>query len=199
MEISDFVLGLFGGSGTTLLAAFLRRRQKPRLSIVPVEHLYFTRIDGSAAAFARLEIRNAPGKESATGVAVRIERATSESEDDRASLAFLEGWQLAWANDDRGDTNVPPRAKAIGPDSALQVDLAHLNQKLSGSLIVDIRPQPGSRNHMNRLGRGTFEFDLALSGDNSTTRRFRVTLAYDGEPWDGASDTAIERIQLTGA
>jgi hypothetical protein len=190
------LLGLVGGVGGTVLTEAFRLRRRPRLSLAVTEHLYVTRVGDNLAAFARLEVRNAPGKEGATGVTVRIEGVASESKDDRESLNFLESWQLAWANDDRGNTNVPPKAKVIASDSSLQVDLAHLNTVAPGLLIVDIRPQPEG-NHMNRLGPGTFRFEVVVSGDNASALRFHVALVHDGQPWDGDSDTAIERVQLS--
>ncbi len=179
-----------------MLGEALRLRKRPKLSLAVTEHLSFARINGRPGAFARLEIRNAPGKEAATGVTVRIERVTSESEVDRESINFLESWQLAWANDDRGNPNVPPKAKVIAANSSLQIDVAHLNPIAPGLLIVDIRPQPEPGNHMNRLGPGTFRFDLVVSGDNASAQRFQIALVHDGQPWDGDSDTAIERVQL---
>ncbi|HMI81316.1 MAG TPA: hypothetical protein VK480_05965 [Solirubrobacterales bacterium] len=191
------LLGLIGGVGGTALTEVFRLRKRPRLSLVVTEHLYVTRVGGNPAAFARLEVRNAPGKEAATGVTVRIEGVASESEDHRESLKFLESWQLAWANDDRGNTNVPPKAKVIASDSSLKVDLAHLNTVAPGLLIVDIRPQPEEGNYMNRLGPGTFQFELVVGGDNASARRFRIALVHDGQPWDGAADTAVERVRLS--
>jgi hypothetical protein len=190
------LLGLIGGVGGTVLTEVFRVRKRPRLSLTATEHLSFTRIAGNPGAFARLEIRNAPGKETATGVTVRIERVASDSEDDRESVDFLESWQLAWANDDRGNPNVPPKAKSIASGASLHIDLAHLNPVAPGVLIVDIRPQPEPGNHLNRLGPGTFKFELVVCGDNASARRFLVALVHNGQPWDGDSDTAIERVQL---
>jgi hypothetical protein len=199
MEVTllGVVLGLIGGVGATLLGEVLRLRRRPKLSLAIVDHLASARIKGKPGAFARLEVRNAPGKEAATGVTVRIEGVASGSDRYRESLTFLESWQLAWANDDRGNSNVPPKAKAIASGSSRQVDLAHLNPVAPGLLIVDIRPQPEPKNYLNRLGAGTFTFELSVSANGATARNYRVELVHDGQPWDGAAETASERVQLS--
>lgn len=197
VTLAGVLLGLIGGVGGTLLAEFLRLRKRPKLSLILVEGLATTRVGQQTACYARLDVRNAQRSDGAVGVSVRIARVRGRDGAAPESLDALEGWQLAWANEDRGNPNVPPAAKPIPAGDNRRIDLAHLNSKIQGRLLVDIRPQPGKGDHLNRLPAGAFTFELVVSGDNASARRFAVGLDYDGGEWSGEAVEASERLRVS--
>lgn len=190
------MLGLVGGIGATILGEVLRLRRKPRLSLELVEGLGPGRVARAEGAYARLEVRNASHRDGASGVSVRIEKVRGGTPKDAEKLSFLESWQLAWAKEDRGNPNVPPQPNPVSAGGSRQIDLAHLNSEVPGRLIVDIRPQTAPGSHMNYLGAGTFTFELVLSGENASARRFSVDVIHDGASWDGKHATAEDRLRL---
>jgi hypothetical protein len=192
-------IGLVGGIGGTLLtqaSAWRQRKVKvPKLELAAVDGLPIATVASHPAAYARLEVTNDPKSDGANEVVVRIERVEG-APDDRAHFLGA-SWQLAWANEDRGNPNVPPTPKSVGPGNPRTIDLAHLNRKVPGKIIVDIRPQPGD-NKLNRLGEGRYVFHLVVGGENAPARRYAVELVHDGVPWDGERTTAMERLKITG-
>jgi len=193
------LLGLCGGLGGSLLMDMVRRqrakREEPILSIQPTrEALYPAEVQEKPCAYARVHVCNDPERNAATGVGVYIEHVSGGSEDDKEKLAFLEGRWLAWANADRGDANVPPAMKTIRKKD--WIDLAHLNSGLPGKAIVDVRPQPSTESTVNRLGPGTFTFELVVDVHNASPRHFKVDLVHDGETWDGKYESAADRLQI---
>jgi hypothetical protein len=124
---------------------------------------------------------------------VRIEAVEGGSPE---NMDFLADWQLAWANEDRGNPNVPPAPKTVGPDSRRAVDLAHLNPVARGKAIVDVRPQPPQGTRENRPGEGSYVFRLSVRAENTTPRYFAVELVHDGQPWDGDHESAAERLRV---
>ena len=190
------LVGVLTGIAGTVVAEVLRLRRKPRLSLALVDGLSGGLIAGHRGAYARLDVRNAKRRDGAVNVTVRIQHVRAHAADDTRDLDALQRWQLAWANEDRGNPNVPPEPKPVPGGDTRGIDLAHINSKVPGALIVDVRPQPERGNHFNRLGAGTYTFELVVSGDNARARRYAVDLAYDGEPWDGGTDTAADRLRL---
>jgi hypothetical protein len=197
ITVPGVVLGLVGGVGGTLLKQlFDTRRRKvsePKLGLEPVKGLGMATVDQRPAAYARLEVTNHPKSEGATGVMVRIEKVEGGAPE---NMDFLGDWQLAWANEDRGEPNVPPTPRTVGPDGRRGVDLAHLNPVAPGLAIVDVRPQPPKGTWLNRLGTGTYVFRLAVHADNAPPRRYAVELVHDGVPWDGEHMSATERLRV---
>jgi hypothetical protein len=198
ITLPGVLLGLVGGLGSALLAEFFRRlhakRAEPKLRLQLVDGLAPSLVAGNPTAYARLDIHNDSKSGGAIGVSVRIERVIGGSPGDPEKLRFLERWQLAWANEDRGNPNVPPEPKGIPPGGQHPIDLAHLNSTVHGEVIVDIRPQPN--NHLNYLGAGAFTLVLVVGGDNARARRYEVDLVHDGERWDGEHASAGERLRL---
>jgi len=190
------VLGLVLGVAGTVLGEVLRLRRRPKLTLALVDGLTLTEVAPNNAAFARLDVLNAPRRDGAVGVSVKIERVRSRSGESASELDFFQGWQLAWANEDRGNPNVPPEARSIPAGGSRRIDLVHLNETIKGKMLVDIRPQPVPRSGANRLGAGTFTFELVVSGDNASARRFAIDVVHDGEQWDGQDASAAERLRL---
>ena len=181
-----------------MLGEFLRlrraAREEPKLSVELVGDLAPARVGKNPGAYARLDIGNDRRSNAATGVSLRIERVRGGSADDSEKLSFLEGWQLAWANEDRGNPNVPPAPKSVPPGDVRRIDLAHLNSAVHGEVIVDVRPQPN--NHLNYLGSGRFTLELVVSGDNARARHYAVDVVHDGEAWDGEHTSATDRLRV---
>jgi hypothetical protein len=198
ITVAGVALGLVGGVGGTVLAEIFRRRgaarEEPKLRLELVTGLAPARVANNATAYARLDIGNDRRSNAASGVSVRIARVSGGSSEDEEKLEFLAGWQLAWANEDRGDPNVPPEPKTVPPGDKRRVDLAHLNSVVSGEVIVDVRPQPN--NHMNYLGPGSFTLELVVSGDNARASRYEVDLVRDGKAWDGEHTSAADRVRV---
>ena len=147
-----------------------------------------------ACAYARLTVRNAKGRDTASGVSVRIDRADGKSENDASEkLAFLATRPLAWADADRGDPNVKPGVNAV-PGCPPPDRSCASKRQCEGARFVDVRPQPGNR--LNYLGAGKFTFELVVSADNADARRYRVNVIHDGGDWDGDHEHARERVRL---
>jgi len=197
ITLAGVLLGLVGGVGGTLLAEVLRLRKRPKLSLAVVEGMATTQVGQQDVAYARLDVVNSQRGDGALGVSVRIDHVRSQGGVADESLDSLQGWQLAWANEDRGNPNVPPAAKPIPAGDARRIDLVHLNSKIRGRLLVDVRPQPGRGNHLNRLPAGAFTVELVVSGENASTRRFAVDVEYDGQDWDGESAAAEKRVSAS--
>jgi len=190
------VIAFFSGAGTITVGEALRLRRKPRLSLELVEGLGPGRVAGAQTAYARLAVRNSLYSDGESGMVVRIEKVRGGTPENAEKLRFLESSYLAWTKEDRGNPNVPPKPNPISAGGSRQIDLAHLNSKVPGCLIVDIRPQTESGNYMNYLGAGTFTFELTLNGNDAKTRRFSADVVHDGAPWDGRQTTAGDRLQL---
>jgi hypothetical protein len=191
------VLGLVGGIGGTVLTEIFRLRRaaraEPKLHLELEHVLSPALVAGKPCVYARVALGNDRLSDGATGVSVRIERVVGGSPEDAEMLAFLKGWQFAWANEDRGNPNVPPEPKGIPAGDKRLVDLAHLNSTVRKRAIVDVRPQPN--NKLNYLGFGTFTLDLVVSGDNARARRYALDLVHDGE-WDGEYATATDCLRI---
>jgi hypothetical protein len=192
------ILGLIGGIGGTVLTELFRlrraAREEPKLRLELVNGLAPAQVAGNPCAYARLDVANDRHSNGATGVSVRIERVFGGPRQPAEVRDFLEGWQLAWANDDRGNPNVPPQPKSVPPGDKRRIDLAHLNATVNERLIVDIRPQPNNR--LNYVGAGGFTFELVASGDNARARRYAVDVVHDGERWDGERGNAGDRLRI---
>ena len=197
VTVLGVLLGLVGGVGGTVLGEIFRLRraakEAPELYLDDVRELTPALVAGNPTAYARLDVGNVHGN-GATGVTVRIERVDAPSPEHAEQLTFLAGWQLAWANEDRGNPNVPPQPKSVAAGDRRRVDLAHLNATVPGQAIIDVRPQPN--NKLNYLGAGLFTFEIVVSGDNARARRYAVVVAHDGQPWDGDHATAVDRLQI---
>jgi hypothetical protein len=191
-------VGLFSGSGVTAFVAFAgaarRRKKRPKLSLRVVEGLTPGRVDGHPVAFARLEVVNHPRSDDAAGVFVRIESVDADSSDHADKLLFLQHAHLAWANEDRGNPNVPAAPKPVNAGVPRRVDLAHLNASATREMIVDVRPQPA--NHLNYLGAGTFTFTLVVGVEAAPAARYRVELVHDGRLWDGLAASADQHLRV---
>lgn len=198
ITVLGVALGLLGGIGGTVLTEILRlrrvAREEPKLHLELVDGLARARVAGNPGAYARLDVGNDRQSDGATGVSVRIERVLATSPENAEMLDFLEGWRLAWANEDRGNPNVPPEPKPVPAGDKRQIDFAHLNSTVHGQLIVDVRPQPN--NKLNYLGAGTFTFELVVSGDNARAHRYALDVVYDGARWDGEHITAADRLRI---
>jgi len=198
LTLAGIAVGLVGGVGGTILTELFRlrraTREEPKLSLEVVAGLAAARVGNNPCAYARLSVSNDRRSTGATGVSVRIERVFGGPAEDAENLNFLGGWQLAWANDDRGDPNVPPAPKAVPPGDSRRIDLAHLNASAVGRAIVDVRPQPN--NHLNYLGAGRFTFDVVISGVNAPARRYALDLVHDGEAWNGEHSSAGDRLHI---
>jgi hypothetical protein len=197
VTVPGVVLGLVGGIGGTVLTELFRlrraAREEPKLQLELVNGLSPGRVAGNPSAYARLDVANDRRSNGATGVSVRIERVLGGSSEDAEIRDFLEGWQLAWANEDRGNPNVPPLPQTVPADDKRRIDVAHLNSTVHGKLIIDVRPQPNTK--LNYVGAGTFTFDLVVSGDNARAHRYAIDIVHDAERWDGEHATAADRVR----
>jgi hypothetical protein len=129
VTVLGVVLGLIGGIGGTVLTEIFRRRraarEEPKLQLELVDGVSPAKVAGNPCAYARLDVRNDRRSGGATAVSVRIERVDGGSPEDAEKLGFLESFQLAWANEDRGNPNVPPQPKGVPADVRRRIDLAH--------------------------------------------------------------------------
>jgi hypothetical protein len=169
------------------------KRKEPRLSLTLVPDLSPSKVDKGRCSFGRLELSNAAGKEAATGVSVRIKQVTASGDGRAPQLQFLGEHALAWAGADRGKSNVQPSFITLAADSSRQIDLLHLNEVTPKEVIVDVRPQPGSK--LNYLEVGSFTFDLAVAADNLGTRRYAVDAEFRSG-WTGEYADAGRHLTL---
>jgi hypothetical protein len=188
-------LALTGGVGAVLLGYLLRRQHDrarvPKLTLRADRRLTRGKVGSHPAAYARLDVSNDPRRDAATDVRIVIERVREAS---GAEIGFLARWQLAWANEDHGDPNVPPVAKTIHPGGRQGIDLVHVNRSVARKLIVDVRPQPNDGGY--HLGAGTFTLELVVSGENAPARRYAIDVVHKGVDWDGDPATADECLRV---
>ena len=191
--MSEFLFGLASGALLLVLGEavrlYLARRSAPELSFEVASDLALDRLK-HPCAYARVRVKNRPGRTSATGVTVRIESVDGGGD----AASFLPSWNLAWAGADRGNSRVSPTVRALGPGEAKEVDVAHLNAGVVGRAIIDVRPQPG--NNLNYIAPGTLTLHLIAAGENTPPCSFAVRLTLAPGEWDGSYETASSHLTL---
>jgi hypothetical protein len=192
--VAGIVSGLLVGGALEGFRLFRVARQRPALTLDIVPELMPDRIADHPCAYARLAVSNAKGRDIASGVSVRIDRAAKSEKEASSNLAFLATRPLAWADADRGKPNVNPGVNPVPPGDRRLIDIAHLNASVERKFIVDVRPQPG--NQMNYLGAGRFTFTLVVSADNADARCYTVDVVHDGLLWEGDQNSAPDRLRL---
>ena len=122
---------------------------------------------GTPTAYARLRVRNEPGRRTAKQVEALIA-------------------QMRWFSPDEGRFhNVPPAVER-------HVDLVYVRQDNPQDLLVSVSPLPLDGRHV--LPDGRYELDLVLASRNADARRYTIGIDFDGKWSTNVPDHLSVRI-----
>jgi hypothetical protein len=145
-------------------------------------------------AYFRLRVLNELGHARATDLHVDIEEVGFRDGRDLGPVSGLRGMWLAWADRQLRNPNAEREREALGPGSALLLDLVHLNQSVNGKMILDVRPQPVGR--PNYIGAAELTLRLVIHSAEADPRRFLVDISYDGHRWAGWEEPAEGHLRV---
>lgn len=169
---------------------FFASRRRPRLDLrfgVGADQVVVRTVGGSEAAYVRLRVTNAKGKDTADDVQVLV---TEIARQDVSSEATPIGLPLIWSGSYPSVTVAP-----VHPGFERHIDLLHVDWPAPADeldvarkyteavpLQLDVHPKPAGDQHLLKAGK--YEIRVEIVARNADAARYTVAVEWDGK-WPG--------------